>query len=138
MIYRRPQGVERVPNDASGFGLHGLAVGRFSRGLPRGQHADRDPQARCDRVLCRYCAIATPTASAMAEVATDSTLVAHFSLAHGAVTRCAVAQSPRSRQLRKLRTRQDGRTVPRVGLHYWLTQAGSYVATAPFYRVIVD
>eukprot|EP00966_Prymnesium_polylepis_P152529 3523169-Prymnesium_polylepis.1 len=53
-----------------------------SRGLPQGQQAARAPKARCDRVLCRCCATTIPIASAVAEVATDSTLVAHFSLAH--------------------------------------------------------
>eukprot|EP00966_Prymnesium_polylepis_P117101 2705759-Prymnesium_polylepis.1 len=75
-----------------------------SRGLPQGQHADRAPQARVTIMFfaaiplyCRYCATTTPTASAVAEVATGSTLVAHFSLAHGAVARCAVAaQQPTS------------------------------------------
>ena len=62
-----------------------------SRGFPQEQQVARAPQARCDRVLCRYCATTIPKASAVAEVATDSTIVAHFSLAHVAVVRCAVA-----------------------------------------------
>eukprot|EP00966_Prymnesium_polylepis_P155715 3596694-Prymnesium_polylepis.1 len=42
----------------------------------------------------------------------DARCTLDFSLAHGAVARCAVAvQQPTSR---KLRTRQDGRTVSRV------------------------
>eukprot|EP00966_Prymnesium_polylepis_P090877 2104379-Prymnesium_polylepis.1 len=59
-----------------------------------------------------------PIGSTVAEVVTDSTLAAHLSLAHLAVVRCAVAaQQPTL----ELRTRQDGRTVSRVGLHYWST-----------------
>ena len=62
-----------------------------SRGLPQEQQVARAPQARCDRVLCRYCATTMPIGSTVAEVVTDSTLVAHLSLAHLAVVRCAVA-----------------------------------------------
>ena len=90
-----------------------------SRGLPQDQQVARAPQARCDRVLCRYCAIPMPIGSAVAEVVTDSTLVAH-SLT---LPSCA-AWSRRSNQLRKLRTRQDGRTVSRVGLYYWSPDSG--------------
>ena len=62
-----------------------------SRGLPQDQQVARAPQARCDRVRCRYCAIPMPIGSAVAEVVTDSTLAAHLSLAHLAVVRCVVA-----------------------------------------------
>eukprot|EP00966_Prymnesium_polylepis_P182746 4234082-Prymnesium_polylepis.1 len=57
-----------------------------------------------------------PIVSAVAEVATDSTLVAH--LCHSLTLPSCAAWSLCSSQLRKLRTRQDGRTVSRVGLHY--------------------
>eukprot|EP00966_Prymnesium_polylepis_P091145 2109660-Prymnesium_polylepis.1 len=59
-----------------------------SRGLPQEQQVARAPKARCDRALCSYCAATMPIGSAVAEVATDSTLVAHLSLAHLAVVRC--------------------------------------------------
>eukprot|EP00966_Prymnesium_polylepis_P020925 481790-Prymnesium_polylepis.1 len=38
-----------------------------SRGLSQEQQVARSPQARCDRVLCRYCANTIPKASAVAE-----------------------------------------------------------------------
>eukprot|EP00966_Prymnesium_polylepis_P208861 4838700-Prymnesium_polylepis.1 len=54
------------PTTLRASGMHGLAVGRFSR-VATGAAVARAPQARYDRVLCRYCATTIPKASAVAE-----------------------------------------------------------------------
>eukprot|EP00966_Prymnesium_polylepis_P135930 3141337-Prymnesium_polylepis.1 len=72
--------------------MHGLAIGRFSRVATGSADRLSSKGSLRSRSLPLRCYHDTDSlGSAVAEVATDSTLVAHFSLAHLAVVRCAVA-----------------------------------------------
>eukprot|EP00966_Prymnesium_polylepis_P075418 1749601-Prymnesium_polylepis.1 len=61
----------------------------FSRGLPQEEEAARPSEASCCRVLRRPSAAVIPTASAVAESVTRSTLDARFGRSLHAVAPCA-------------------------------------------------
>eukprot|EP00966_Prymnesium_polylepis_P184893 4285095-Prymnesium_polylepis.1 len=100
------------------FGLRpGVRAARWTLFVLEGCHSRSPEPHRLVAIVffARYCATTMPIGSAVAEVVTDSTLVAHLSLA---IVRCAVRRRAAA-NFGSVKTRQDGRTVSRVGLHYW-------------------